>query len=70
MDSIEWPSGSPDTINYKALDIHLAKYQVGFNLFIRNYVNANSGCLPDCYKSKHSNGHMKINLFALDQRAC
>ncbi|CAB1322243.1 unnamed protein product, partial [Coregonus sp. 'balchen'] len=22
-----WPSGNPETINYKALDIHLAKYQ-------------------------------------------
>lgn len=28
MDSIDWPSGSPETINYKALDIHLSKYQV------------------------------------------
>lgn len=28
MDSIDWPSGNPDTINYKSLDIHLAKYQV------------------------------------------
>ncbi|KAM3867412.1 synaptobrevin homolog YKT6 isoform 2-T2 [Diretmus argenteus] len=27
VDSIDWPSGNPDTINYKALDIHLAKYQ-------------------------------------------
>uniref|UniRef100_A0A3Q3GF43 YKT6 v-SNARE homolog (S. cerevisiae) n=1 Tax=Labrus bergylta TaxID=56723 RepID=A0A3Q3GF43_9LABR len=27
VDSIEWPSGSPETINYKALDIHLSKYQ-------------------------------------------
>uniref|UniRef100_A0A3P8ZFY4 Synaptobrevin homolog YKT6 n=1 Tax=Esox lucius TaxID=8010 RepID=A0A3P8ZFY4_ESOLU len=28
VDSIDWPSGNPDTINYKALDMHLAKYQV------------------------------------------
>lgn len=28
MDSIDWPSGNPETINYKALDIHLSKYQV------------------------------------------
>lgn len=27
VDSIDWPSGNPDTINYKALDIHLSKYQ-------------------------------------------
>uniref|UniRef100_A0A8C6SEE4 YKT6 v-SNARE homolog (S. cerevisiae) n=1 Tax=Neogobius melanostomus TaxID=47308 RepID=A0A8C6SEE4_9GOBI len=27
VDSIDWPSGNPETINYKALDIHLAKYQ-------------------------------------------
>ncbi|XP_075955606.1 synaptobrevin homolog YKT6 isoform X2 [Anarhichas minor] len=27
VDSIEWPSGNPETINYKALDIHLSKYQ-------------------------------------------
>ncbi|XP_024908664.1 synaptobrevin homolog YKT6-like [Cynoglossus semilaevis] len=27
VDSINWPSGNPETINYKALDIHLAKYQ-------------------------------------------
>ncbi|XP_057686769.1 synaptobrevin homolog YKT6 isoform X2 [Corythoichthys intestinalis] len=27
VDSIDWPSGNPDTVNYKALDIHLAKYQ-------------------------------------------
>lgn len=27
VDSIEWPSGNPDNINYKALDIHLSKYQ-------------------------------------------
>lgn len=27
VDSIHWPSGTPDTINYRALDIHLAKYQ-------------------------------------------
>ncbi|XP_062272718.1 synaptobrevin homolog YKT6 [Scomber scombrus] len=27
VDSIDWPSGNPDTINYKSLDIHLAKYQ-------------------------------------------
>lgn len=30
VDSIDWPSGSPETINYKALDIHLSKYQVSF----------------------------------------
>lgn len=28
VDSIDWPSGNPETINYKALDIHLSKYQV------------------------------------------
>lgn len=28
VDSIDWPSGNPETINYKALDVHLAKYQV------------------------------------------
>ncbi|XP_034026635.1 synaptobrevin homolog YKT6 [Thalassophryne amazonica] len=27
VDSIDWPSGKPETINYRALDIHLAKYQ-------------------------------------------
>lgn len=27
VDSIDWPSGNPETINYKALDIHLSKYQ-------------------------------------------
>ncbi|XP_077418057.1 synaptobrevin homolog YKT6 [Vanacampus margaritifer] len=27
VDSIDWPSGNPDTVNYKALDVHLAKYQ-------------------------------------------
>ncbi|XP_068594806.1 synaptobrevin homolog YKT6 [Brachionichthys hirsutus] len=27
VDSKDWPSGSPETINYKALDIHLNKYQ-------------------------------------------
>ncbi|XP_019743148.1 synaptobrevin homolog YKT6 [Hippocampus comes] len=27
VDRIDWPSGNPDTVNYKALDIHLAKYQ-------------------------------------------
>lgn len=31
VDSINWPSGNPETINYKALDIHLAKYQVRFD---------------------------------------
>lgn len=30
VDCIDWPSGSPETINYKALDIHLAKYQVHY----------------------------------------
>lgn len=30
VDSIDWPTGSPEKINYKALDIHLAKYQVCF----------------------------------------
>lgn len=30
VDSIDWPSGNPETINYKALDIHLSKYQVSF----------------------------------------
>ena len=28
VDSINWPSGNPETINYKASDSHLAKYQV------------------------------------------
>lgn len=28
MDSIDWPSGNPETINYKGLDVHLSKYQV------------------------------------------
>lgn len=32
MDSIDWPSASPETVNYKALDIHLSKYQVGLFL--------------------------------------
>ncbi|XP_043940178.1 synaptobrevin homolog YKT6 [Protopterus annectens] len=27
VDSIDWPSGSPATINYTALDAYLAKYQ-------------------------------------------
>ncbi|XP_061115715.1 synaptobrevin homolog YKT6-like [Conger conger] len=27
VDSIDWPSGSPDTIHYTALDSYLAKYQ-------------------------------------------
>ncbi|XP_076587703.1 synaptobrevin homolog YKT6 [Chaetodon auriga] len=27
VDSIDWPSGNPETINYKALDIYLSKYQ-------------------------------------------
>ncbi|AWP07433.1 putative synaptobrevin -like YKT6 [Scophthalmus maximus] len=27
VDSIDWPSGNPETINYKTLDIHLSKYQ-------------------------------------------
>ncbi|XP_061672083.1 synaptobrevin homolog YKT6 [Syngnathoides biaculeatus] len=27
VDSIDWPSGNPDTVNYKALDVYLAKYQ-------------------------------------------
>uniref|UniRef100_A0A8C6MMS9 YKT6 v-SNARE homolog n=1 Tax=Nothobranchius furzeri TaxID=105023 RepID=A0A8C6MMS9_NOTFU len=27
VDSVDWPSGSPDTVHYKALDIHLSKYQ-------------------------------------------
>lgn len=27
VDSIDWPSGSPATITYTALDAHLAKYQ-------------------------------------------
>uniref|UniRef100_A0A8C7ZXU9 YKT6 v-SNARE homolog (S. cerevisiae) n=1 Tax=Oryzias sinensis TaxID=183150 RepID=A0A8C7ZXU9_9TELE len=27
VDSIDWPTGCPEKINYKALDIHLAKYQ-------------------------------------------
>ncbi|KAM9392745.1 synaptobrevin homolog YKT6 isoform 3-T4 [Pholidichthys leucotaenia] len=27
VDSIDWPSGNPETITYKALDIHLSKYQ-------------------------------------------
>lgn len=28
VDSIDWPSGKPETINYKGLDIHLSAYQV------------------------------------------
>lgn len=28
VDSIDWPSGKPETINYRGLDIHLASYQV------------------------------------------
>lgn len=28
VDSIDWPSGRPETITYKGLDIHLAAYQV------------------------------------------
>lgn len=27
VDSIDWPSGKPETINYRGLDIHLASYQ-------------------------------------------
>ncbi|XP_027889608.1 synaptobrevin homolog YKT6 [Xiphophorus couchianus] len=27
VDSIDWPSGNPDTVSYKGLDIHLSKYQ-------------------------------------------
>lgn len=30
VDSIDWPSGKPETITYKGLDIHLAAYQVSW----------------------------------------
>ena len=32
VDSIDWPSGSPDTIRYTALDSYLARYQVRASL--------------------------------------
>lgn len=39
VDSIDWPSGNPETINYKALDIHLSKYQVSVSMFISTHPN-------------------------------
>lgn len=29
VDRIDWPVGSPDTIQYAGLDGHLSRYQVG-----------------------------------------
>lgn len=30
VDSIDWPSGKPETISYTGLDVHLAAYQVSW----------------------------------------
>ena len=56
VESIDWPSGNPDTINYKGLDIHLSKYQVSFNLCISNSVKGN----PDCSIEICSEVNMKF----------
>ncbi|MGH0156214.1 UNVERIFIED_CONTAM: hypothetical protein FKN15_049260 [Acipenser sinensis] len=44
VDRIDWPSGSPTTINYTALDGYLAKYQVRKNMEHRLPLGSRTAC--------------------------
>lgn len=68
MDSIDWPSGSPETITYKALDIHLSKYQVSFKYVYEELCQMNHRLFVSTVlssASKTNRAKLQVAIFVL-----